>query len=256
MNLTTATPAEIDSLIAPLARRLAGAEAHAAEMLKSDRPERYAAAVARTEAVIAELRAELAPLTAEYARRGGWTRAFAVPGGHVHRSTSCHTCFVSTSFGWLPQVSGLDEAEIVELAGERACTVCYPTAPVAALARPSRLYSADEQADREAAAKRAEELAAKKALAATKAITNPDGSPLRDADRYVVKTEVAARNGALQCFADLLWYGETHPSAEGWKAYAERAVVALAAKRGVAADEVRAELVGKAEKKHAKLLRS
>ncbi len=95
----------------------------------------------------------------------GWSRAFIVSGGHVHSSTNCHTCFTTTVFYGVPQCSGMDEVEIVELAGERACTVCYPTAPVDVLKRKSQLFTRDEDEKQrirdEQAAKRSAKEAAK-----------------------------------------------------------------------------------------------
>ena len=94
-----------------------------------------------------------------------WTRAFIVPGGHVHSSMRCHTCFTTTTFYGVPQCSGLTEDEIVALAGERACTACYPTAPVDVLKRATQLFTRDEaEAQRlrdERAAKRNAKEAAK-----------------------------------------------------------------------------------------------
>lgn len=59
-----------------------------------------------------------------------WNRAFIVPGGHVHSSRGCRTLFADTVLYPVPECSALTEAEIVELAADRACTVCYPSAPV------------------------------------------------------------------------------------------------------------------------------
>lgn len=80
-------------------------------------------------------------LEGEFIRRGGWTRAFIVRGndGHIHSSMQCRTCRITTQFGWLPDYSGRSEAEIVEAAGRMACTVCYPSAPVDTLNRPSKI---------------------------------------------------------------------------------------------------------------------
>lgn len=92
-------------------------------------------------AQIATVTARIGELDDEYDRRGGWTRAFIVRGndGHIHSSMKCRTCRWNTQFGWLPQYSGRTEAEIVEDAGRMACTVCYPSAPVEALGRPSKI---------------------------------------------------------------------------------------------------------------------
>src|SRR5699024_1181900 len=64
--------------------------------------------------------------------RGGWNRAFLVAGagGHVHSSTDCSTCRPTTQYAWMTNYSGADEDTIVSDAGYRACTVCYPSAPV------------------------------------------------------------------------------------------------------------------------------
>lgn len=59
-----------------------------------------------------------------------WNRAFIVPGGHVHSSRGCRTLFADTVLYPVPECSALTEDEIVEKAADRACTVCYPSAPV------------------------------------------------------------------------------------------------------------------------------
>jgi len=63
----------------------------------------------------------------EYA---GWSRFFLVVGGHIHSSLHCSTCYDTTIIGWLPQLSGLTEADAVAEYGAVLCTVCYPSAPV------------------------------------------------------------------------------------------------------------------------------
>lgn len=63
----------------------------------------------------------------------GWSRFFLVPGGHIHSSMDCSTCNhrgTQTEFGWLPDLSGLSEADAVAIHGPWLCTVCYPSAPV------------------------------------------------------------------------------------------------------------------------------
>lgn len=62
----------------------------------------------------------------------GWSRFFLVAGGHIHRSLHCSTCNNGerpTQFGWLPELSGLTEADAVAAHGAILCTVCFPTAP-------------------------------------------------------------------------------------------------------------------------------
>lgn len=125
-------------------------------------------------------------LAEEFTRRGGWERAFLVEGptGHVHRSRRCSTCNRGespTRFVWKTEYSGRTETEIVEAAGERACTTCYPSAPVDVLKRPTRMFGPNEikaQAERE---ERRRRLEARSAAAAAKAITDPvTGTPLRE----------------------------------------------------------------------------
>lgn len=60
-----------------------------------------------------------------------WSRFFLVTNGngHVHSSMECTTCFATTQFAWLPELSGKSEHEAVEAYGESMCTVCFPSAP-------------------------------------------------------------------------------------------------------------------------------
>ncbi len=67
---------------------------------------------------------ELEPYAAEFQARGGWPRGWYVPGGHIHRSESCSSLRPTTQIGLVVELSGQTEDEIVEAAGETACTVC------------------------------------------------------------------------------------------------------------------------------------
>lgn len=74
--------------------------------------------------------AAAAPYAAEYLRRR-WSRFFLVVSsdGHIHSSMNCKTCYTSTEFSWLPNLSGLTEADAVAAHGPLLCSVCYPSAP-------------------------------------------------------------------------------------------------------------------------------
>lgn len=63
----------------------------------------------------------------------GWSRFFVVTSsaGHIHSSRSCSTCRMTTTFGWLPALSGQTETEAVGEFGSVLCSVCFPSAPVA-----------------------------------------------------------------------------------------------------------------------------
>lgn len=99
------------------------------------------------EACVAEadaIAAAEAPIHEQWFARNGWTRMWMVTSssGHIHSSQSCSTCHkgkMPTTFGLVPSLSGLTEAEaIVALEEIRAgysntlCSTCYPDAPVIA----------------------------------------------------------------------------------------------------------------------------
>lgn len=71
----------------------------------------------------------MAALDAEYARRP-WSRFFVVHNGHIHSSRSCTTCYPTTEYGWIPELSGLTEADAVASQGTILCSICFPSAPV------------------------------------------------------------------------------------------------------------------------------
>ena len=154
MNLSTATPVEIDTALAEIYTRLYAEwgiqdrlAKHIEDMEKglAKRAEgdlRYSSytqeslvrlvqqmdeSVARASAIHAETQ----PYEAEYRSRP-WSRFFLVQnnGGHIHSSMHCSTCYPTTRFGWLPALSGQTEAEAVAAHGAILCTVCYPSAPV------------------------------------------------------------------------------------------------------------------------------
>lgn len=76
-----------------------------------------------------------------------WNRAWIVSGGHVHNTpVGCPGFKYNTQVHLLPECSGLTQDEIVDLAGERACTHCYPSAPLSALQQASKLFAPDEAA--------------------------------------------------------------------------------------------------------------
>lgn len=84
-----------------------------------------------------------------YRERGGWRRYYLVTSsnGHVHRERNCSTCYFNTQFAWLTDLSDCDEDQMVEAYGEKACTVCFPNAPV----HPAFKRSAAEREAEEAA---------------------------------------------------------------------------------------------------------
>lgn len=156
-NLASATPVEIDTALAEIYGRLYAERDKAEKILRwikdlqkglkikarggreaimystysedrlADLEAKYEASQER--ALVIEQ--ETYPYEAEYRRRP-WSRFFLVrnSGGHIHSSMACSTCYPTTRFGWLPELSGLSEPDAVKAHGAILCTVCYPSAPV------------------------------------------------------------------------------------------------------------------------------
>lgn len=131
------------------------------------------------------LRAEAAPLEAIYNAKP-WTRFFLVDAGHLHRSTHCSSLRWSTPIGWLPDYSGKSETEIVAMAGEACCTICYPSAPVN---RPSML-PVHVKAREEAAAERAAKADQRRAAAAQAITVGPTKYKTQRAAENQISAEI------------------------------------------------------------------
>jgi hypothetical protein len=231
MDLTTMTPVEIDTALAPIwndqavieqalvrtSRVVTKLRARADRVLKGEKvddvrtpadgirlmqtieAERTAMSHLREE--LKELEVKALPFENEYVRRGGWTRVFLAKShnGHAHNGTECSTCHngeYRTEFAWLIRYSGLPEAEIVADAGERACTTCYPSAP--ADAKGTKMFTPDEEEAQRAREQREAERARKAKEAADKSITTPEGGKVftsrhfRDTAKTLRTAEIAA----------------------------------------------------------------
>lgn len=254
MNITTATPAEIDTQLNELGYRrfvlISRVESAEASIEKlsgegsyyADRVEAMRKMIEDALPKIEALTAEIAPLNAEFDRRGGWTRSFLVTNnnGHAHKDRNCGTCFPTTRYAWMTAFSGMDEAEIVDAAGERACTVCYPSAPVSVLNQPTRMFTPDEEAKAAARAEREAKAASKNAA---KVIDPETGKEL-------FKTERGATNAIAGALKDMRWYGFDHPSQGEWEREVTATINALAARNGTDPAAMRAEFDAKADKAH------
>jgi hypothetical protein len=136
-----------------------------------------------------------------------WNRAWIVSGGHVHKvEKGCPGFKANTTAHLLPQCSALTEDEIVDLAGERACTHCFPSAPVDKLRQPSRLFALDEaekvqrKAEREA---KASEKEARKVSVVFGEVNNGRGGTYIDRETY--GSVRSARNAAMDAYWWLLY---------------------------------------------------
>jgi hypothetical protein len=199
---------------------------------------------------------ETQELTAVY-REFQWTRAFLVlnSNGHIHSSFDCSTCFPTTRYEWLTQYSADPESEIVALAGETACTVCYPSAPADILNRPATIQS-KARSEREAAS--SARAAAKAVREAKKKASAPTASgeflviPAQYGGRSeVIKTERTAVSAWNEAQNSLDW-DRKNERTDRVELYVEIQVLienALAGKHGVSPSEKRVELQGRYKKR-------
>lgn len=238
-NLANMTPVEIDTILAPIWQREAEAKAQVLALTgRSNELQRKAGklkngvkvpgyhtpgdgvrlaeTIQNLNEAITELHDKLglisieaAPYEAEYTRRGGWTRVFLATSsnGHAHKGTECSTCHhgeYRTGFAWLIQYSGADEADIVADAGERACTTCYPSAPVNA--KGTRMFTPDEEEAAKARQEREAARAERARQADEKSIFTPEGEDLysdKDSSSYnkiknIRTAEVAATDALYE----------------------------------------------------------
>lgn len=228
MDLSNQTPVEIDTALADVYTTVAALNTsafHAHQRAKSLEetapgtdesyvPERYKKRHAELFAEVRTLRGqvdrlyaeEINPREEEWVRRGRWTRYYLVDNtnGHVHKDQHCTTCFFTTQYAWLIEQSDVSAEDLVELAGEDACTVCFPWAPVDQLKKKSRLEAPERKKARlEREAKKAAQEAAK----AAKAITTPEGKPLdlgKHGGKDIAKTLRAAEIAATDALYDLV----------------------------------------------------
>lgn len=292
MDIKTATPKEIDAKIAEIYGRyykalgeLSAARGYLASALRYPpadnateyRQKEYQARIERCEAMIeecetaaADILRETDPYDAEFTARGGWTRAFLVTnvGGHVHNTMRCSTCFPSTQFAWLPEYSGDSEETVVLDAGESACTVCYPSAPIDVLRRPSKIEAPERKAAR---LEREKAKAAREAKKLATGITTPEGDELRIPSSFgwshrgeLVKSARTAEIKAVDYLVTLkLADGGYLDEPHHWEGYREREVKeanecleilipALAAKRGTTEDAFRESVAKKVDAKFKK----
>lgn len=246
-TISTATPAQIDTEIARLngvmQRAQSRMEQAADTIARIDKAADYERSYpwnsqAKYDEAVAERDAakvsyvdalnSARPLTEEFTRRGGWTRFYLVTntGGHVHWTTACNTCFPTTEFAWLTEYSGMSNADFAEEAGAKACTVCFPDAPVEVYSRATRIKY--ESAEAKARREEREAKAAAKAAAevVVEGFIEYSGHPRTK--RF--KTVRAVTNKIADHLGSLCWYGTGHPSATEWLANIDAMRKALDAK--------------------------
>lgn len=259
------TPREVDTQLAEAYGKLATLAAQVERAQEAmglkyrPTPRRYAeleAQVTAAQAQMAELVTNITqPGDAEYLRRG-WKRYFLVTNGngHVHRGRNCSTCFYTTKYAWLPELSGCDEMAMVAEYGELACTVCFPEAPslYAQLKAQGRVARTQQERDAkrdERNQQRAERAAAK----AAKAITDVDGKPLKG-EHWTISTLAAAKM-ELTDISDTIARGFGAPGSyndknrEHIQAAYDRIAAAIAAKTGCTAEQAKADAQARAARR-------
>lgn len=169
--------------------------------ITQERIDQMTANLAAQRAMTQALLEQTEPYEAEYVRRGRWSRFFRVissAGGHVHGSTSCSTCYPTTTFVWLPDLSGKSEEDAVRGYGSEMCSVCFPSV----VTHPS--YRTRGRVAEAVAAQRQSERDARAAAKAEKAITTRDGRPLKVGQgRYpeTIATAVTAERTLIERLA-------------------------------------------------------
>lgn len=137
IDFSQMTPSQLDEHLNEWGPKAAHAEA-AIERINERNPNNGtmpawdARALAAAEQALASAEAQAAPVYAEWERRGGWTRGYLVVSsdGHVHTSTRCQSCNFRTQFTLLSDLSGMAAEQVIAAVGYKACTVCYPDAPL------------------------------------------------------------------------------------------------------------------------------
>jgi hypothetical protein len=195
----------------------------------------------KTETALAELKEKLATLKSFYT---GWSRAFLVrnSNGHIHKSRECVTCFDTTSYVWLTEMSGRDELEIAYLAGEKACTICYAHAPSSYFLRECGLEDPEVVEARRIRQARKAEIEAKRQKTG---IWNPDGTPLKVFEygwaRYKseIKAERTAQSTAVNLLVGVQSLSRSDEEIARSNDAVETILIALAHKRGTSVEEQR-----------------
>jgi hypothetical protein len=201
---------------------------------------------------LADAHEEIREFGAAFKARGGWTRVFLVTNGngHAHSSMNCSTCYPTTQYHWVTELSAAPESEIVEAAADRACTVCYPTAPVE---KKSTLFTPDEIDKAKAKVERENAKAKREADRAAKAPTK-DGQPLTveytwdRGDRVFNYSETFKTERAAIIWATDQMAWVTDASDNKWNAV-NVIIEAIATKRGTDTRTILDEFMKKAAKK-------
>jgi hypothetical protein len=180
----------------------------------------------------------------EWDSHGKWARYIGVRGGRIHTYPTCGRVRDSTYQLWLPNLSGGSPQDAVTAYGNTLCPLCFPNVPKAWTADKFRTPDQIETENRRAA---------KEVERKAKLVMDPStGEPLRGFTKYHwIRTERTAHNLVIEAMANLRLYSLSHPDAPMWEDYIERAIPAIAAKRGIPdTDALHAEYTLKADRRY------
>lgn len=134
---------------------------------------------------------------------GGWERYIIVPNGHIH-NYGCSTLFATTRIVEAYMHSAESVESLIEKAGDRACTVCFPDAPVNKPSTIAQFVKEREEREAEAAQR-----AAKKEAATKAAIVDATG-------HVVFKSRRAAENALSQELGSLVYFASYYAVLRDW----------------------------------------
>lgn len=255
-KVSSAKAVEVDSMIQHYATEAAKYERVAEQQNEIAKHSNRAERVAKAEAAALEadaMASQMNKLCSEWADQyKGWERYYLVVSsdGHVHSSTRCSSCNYRTAFAWLTEYSGMSADDLVKLAGERACTVCFADAPVSTdqsmLAVDVKSREEKEAAAAERDAKRA------KAAAATVTVGRKVFKTVRGAENevgWLVDCMVSSRYMNAQ---DMDHRNQLNANAAESEAKAREIAAALAEQHGVNVEELLAKKFAAKVKEHRK----
>ena len=208
----------------------------------------------------AELTKVIDECNADWRAHGCWSRFYLVcnSNGHIHSSVNCTTCYETTNYSWLTNLSGLTEADAVAQEGEILCTICFPSAPVSWTNGVGR-RDADAKAKREAEKAERQRKKAEKSLSLNGDVVEIRVAP-KEGDRYwrvkEFKTLRSAELWLIEAYAYQLRTTLPEERQRWWRepdAYTEDHVHYIvdlyAQKTGKSVEEVVAQVTAKAHKK-------
>lgn len=185
----------------------------------------------------------------EWDANGRWSRYFGVRDGHVHSSPQCAPLRSTTHLIWLTDFAAETPESVVNEHGGVLCSRCFPDGPPHWYGEQFKTKRQREFMERRA--KRQRDFEAKKA------VDPVTGKFLRGfPGHWWPRTERSVHLALITAMVSLRMHGLSHPDAEAWEAFIEKALEALAAKRGISDPEsLREDYTLRSDRKYQKYRR-